>query len=67
MAKITPGDECRLSCDVFSNFKKKSEPEQYGKRNEIVRIVSISEPAVIVEGKNGNRYSVNLKKLIVNQ
>ncbi len=64
---MTPGDECRLSCHVFSNFRKKSEPEQYGKRNEIVIIISISEPAVIVENKKGNRYAVNLEKLIINQ
>lgn len=60
---MTINSEHRLSCDIFTLFKKGKEPKIVAKRNEVVKIVFISTPAVIVESKRGERFTVNVSKL----
>jgi hypothetical protein len=50
-----------LKEDLFSTLKPNI---QYGKKGEIVTVVSDCGKAIIVENKKGNRYSVNIEKII---
>lgn len=52
------GDKVRLLTDVKSHCKG---GKLYGKRNDIVTIISYSEPVLCVEDKNNERFSVRIE------
>jgi hypothetical protein len=52
------GDQVKLLEDVKSHFKK---GKLYGKKNDIVTIISYSEPVLCVEDKNKERFSVRIE------
>lgn len=53
-----------LNEDIFSNFNISDKDRiPYGKRNEVVTVVGESLQVLIVEGKSGERFSVNVNKV----
>ncbi len=46
----------KLKQDIFSGNR---EHTLYGKKNEMVTLISVSEPVFIVESKSGNRFPVH--------
>lgn len=57
-------NEVILNEDVYSNFNIADKDRRpYGKRLEKVTIVFESLPALIVENKRGERFSVNVSKV----
>ncbi len=51
----------KLKQDIFSNSRERL---QYGKKNEVVTLISVSEPVLIVESKSGNRYPVHKDEVV---
>jgi hypothetical protein len=49
--------------DVLSGYKKKNKPVMYAVKGETVRLISQSDPVMIVEKKNGERFPVLACKL----
>lgn len=55
---MIPNEQKRLKNDVLGMKRN-----IYGKRGEVVRIVSVSLPAVIVENVRGERFPVEIGDL----
>lgn len=56
-----PPKRYRLTEDAKSTFRK---GYVYGRKGDEVTEVSVSDPAVIVEAKDGSRFPINKSKLI---
>lgn len=49
--------------EILSGYRKKNKPVVYAVKGEIVKLVSQSDPVMIVEKKNGERFPVRADKL----
>ena len=59
-AKFTVGNFYFLKEEITSIGKKK---EVYGKKDDAVKLLSLSLPAAVVEGKNGLKFPVHISEL----
>lgn len=65
MTGLSLHDEVTLNEDVYSNFDIHSKDRKlYGKKMDKVTVVFESLPALIVETKKGERFTVNVNKVI---